>query len=477
VTEHPDQDRFAAARALADAVLYEGYVLYPYRATSPKNQVRFQWGVLMPADVVARDSSERDTLRTGVVVEGRASELTVQVRFLHLQRRAVQRATGDGFADAERLDTATAAHVPWDEAVEREATITVPLVVSTLRQAQDTAGSTTAFHEETIDVPGGQDLEDVLDEGRVVGRLVRTREPVRLGVRVGVARPPSPYGVVQVDVQVRNLTPAAEQPGDTRPAWLRRALVAAHVLLGIDGGRFVSQLDPPEWAKGYVAECTNEGAFPVLANPGEDATVMLSSPIILYDHAHVAPESASAFFDALEVDELLSLRTMTLSEEEKREARGTDPRTAALLDEVDAIGPDLWDRLHGTVRCVDAMTARPDDGAAPEPASPETPWWDPGADSFIDPETDTIPIGGVEVGRGSRVVLRPGKRRADAFDMFLAGREATVAAVFHDVDSGRHLAVTIDDDPGADLKDAHGRYLYFAPDEVEPLQSRARERS
>jgi len=113
----------------------------------------------------------------------------------------------------------------------------------------------------------------------------------------------------------------------------------------------------------------------------------------------------------------------------------------------------------------------------PEPASPETPWWDPGADSSVDPETDTIPIGGVEVGRGSRVVLRPGKRRADAFDMFLAGREATVAAVFHDVDSGRHLAVTIDDDPGADLKDAHGRYLYFAPDEVEPLRSRAGDRS
>jgi hypothetical protein len=344
----------------------------------------------------------------------------------------------------------------------------VPLAVST--------GSTTASHEQSIDLPGGQDLEVVLDEDRVVGRLVRTREPVRLGVEVTVARPPSPYGVVQVDVQVRNLTPATRNPGDTRPAWLRRALVAAHVLLGIDDGRFVSQLDPPEWAKGYVAECANEGAFPVLANPGDDATVMLSSPIILYDHAHVAPESASAFFDALEVDELLSLRTMTLSEEEKREARGTDPRTAALLDEVDAIGPDLWDRLHGTVRYVDAMTG-PSDGAVPEPASPETPWWDPGADSSVDPETDTIPIGGVEVGRGSRVVLRPGKRRADAFDMFLAGREATVAAVFHDVDSGRHLAVTIDDDPGADLKDTHGRYLYFAPDEVEPLRSRAGDRS
>jgi hypothetical protein len=167
-------DRFATARALADAVLYEGYVLYPYRATSPKNQVRFQWGVLMPADVVARDSSERDSLRTGVVVEGRARELTVQVRFLHVQRRAVQRTTEHGFADAQRLDTATTAHVPWDEAVEREATITVPLAVST--------GSTTESHEQTIDFPGGEDREDVHDDGRVVGRLLRTREPVRLGV-------------------------------------------------------------------------------------------------------------------------------------------------------------------------------------------------------------------------------------------------------------------------------------------------------
>ncbi len=145
MTEHPDTDRFAAARALADAVLYEGYVLYPYRATSPKNQVRFQWGVLMPADVVARDSSERDTLRTGVVVEGRARELTVQVRFLHVQRRAVQRATEDGFADAERLDTATTAHVPWDEAVEREATITVPLASST--------GSTTGMADPATSRP------------------------------------------------------------------------------------------------------------------------------------------------------------------------------------------------------------------------------------------------------------------------------------------------------------------------------------
>jgi hypothetical protein len=211
--------------------------------------------------------------------------------------------------------------------------------------------------------------------------------------------------------------------------------------------------------------------FPVLAGPDDQASVVLSSPIILYDHPRLAPQSESAFFDALEIDELLSLRTATLSDEEKREVRGTDPRAAALLREVEDMPPDLWDRLHGTVRYVDAMTtslAPPSRPAEPHGAL-EVPWWDPGADASVDPDHDTVDIGGVPVRRGSRVILRPGTRRADAYDLFLAGREATVAAVLHDVDGHEHLAVSVDEDPGADLKAAHGRYLYFAPDEVDPL--------
>ena len=210
-----------------------------------------------------------------------------------------------------------------------------------------------------------------------------------------------------------------------------------------------------------------------MGDPGgpDDRAMMLSSPIILYDHPQIAEESTTVFCDSLEIDELLSLRTMTLSEEEKREMRGTDPRAAALLDEVESITPELLSRLHGTVRYLDSMTSRVRRPAAPEPAAEEVPWWDPGADGSVDPESDTVTIGDVEVGRGTRVVLRPGRRRADAFDMFLAGRTATVAAVFHDVDEGRHLAVTVDDDPGADLKESHGRYFYFAPDEVEPIRT------
>ena len=440
------------ARAVADAVLYEGYVLYPYRASAAKNRVRWQWGVLMPGDVVERDGSERSWNRTDLVIDGRATSLRATVRFLQVQRRELEDTAGHR---VERLETPDVVHVPWDEATEQEHTVDVPL-----------AGPLDA----SVEVPGRTEVEEV--EG---GRLVRERAPLTLGIVTTVHQPDAPFPVSLVSLRVENRTTASADPGGGRPQWLRRALVACHVLVEVDGAAFVSQLDHPEWAKGFVAGCANEGVFPVLAGPEDQQHVVLSSPIILYDHPQLAPQSESSFMDSLEIDELLSLRTMTLSEEEKREVRGTDPRAAALLDEVDDMPPELWDRLHGTVRYLDEMTAPapgPSLGLAPppEPSAPlDVPWWDAGSDASVDPESDAIRIGEVDVRRGTRVVLRPGVRRADAYDLFLAGHTATVAAVLHDVDGKQHLAVSVDDDPGADLKTAHGRYLYFAPDEVEPL--------
>jgi hypothetical protein len=437
-----------SARAVADAVLYEGYVLYPYRASASKNQVRWQWGVLMPIAVEALDGSERSWSRTDVVLDGRRPALRLRVRFLQVQRREVENAVGDR---VDRLETRDAAYMPWDEAREHELEVPVPLLDDGL--------------DETFEIPGGEEVEE-LPEG--AGRLVRVREPLRVGVTVSATRPVSPYPVALVTVRIENRTSVVDLADGDRPGWLRHALVACNTIFEAEGASFVSLLEPPEWAKGFVDQCVNEGVFPVLAGPADQAGVVLSSPIILYDHPELAPESESAFFDALEIDELLSLRTMTLSDDERREARGTDPRVASLLREVDDMPRDLWDRLHGTVRYLDAMTgvAAPAD-TAPEAA--DVPWWDPGSDPSVDPESDAIRIGATDVRRGTRVVLRPGVRRADAYDMFLAGRTATVAAVLHDVDGNQHLAVTVDEDPGSELKASHGRYLYFAPDEVEPL--------
>ena len=88
----PVADRFETARAVADAVLYEGYVLYPYRASSRKNQARFQWGVLTPRAFSEADGSERWAMRTEcLVAPGASPALSVRVRCLHSQRRRIEK--------------------------------------------------------------------------------------------------------------------------------------------------------------------------------------------------------------------------------------------------------------------------------------------------------------------------------------------------------------------------------------------------
>ena len=216
---------------------------------------------------------------------------------------------------------------------------------------------------------------------------------------------------------------------------------------------------------------------------------MLSSPVILYDHPEVAAESAGDLFDATEIDEILTLRTLALTDAEKREARATDPRAAELIDRLDehAAGDARADARRDPVPEVGARRRAggpapgrvPRAGAGAEPAGlagrrsppgrPQVPWWDPGADTSVSPETDHVVIGGVRVARGSRVRMRPGSRRADAQDLFLVGRTALVEAVLYDVDGQVHVAVSPEHDPVADLQRSHGRFLYFAPDEIEPI--------
>jgi hypothetical protein len=290
---------------------------------------------------------------------------------------------------------------------------------------------------------------------------------------VGTTPIEGPYGLLRVRVRVENRTPFDGGPDAPRADLLPHALVATHTLLAVSGGAFVSLLEPPEWARPAAVSCENRHTWPVLVGPD----VMLSSPIILYDHPEIAPESAGEFYDGTEIDELLALRTMTLTDEEKCEARATDPRAAAVVDRVDAMPGEVLERLHGAVRYLRRVTG--DAPAVPRPAEPAmapepaVPWWDPGADRSVSPDTDSLPVAGGKAARGSRVRLRPSGRGADAQDMFLRERIATVEAVFFDVDGSGHLAVTLDDDPGAELHRWFGRYLYFAPDEVELVEGAA----
>ena len=191
---------------------------------------------------------------------------------------------------------------------------------------------------------------------------------------------------------------------------------------------------------------------------------MLSAPIILYDYPQVAPESPGDLFDLTEIDELLTLRAMTLTENEKREVRGTDGRAAAILDRVDNLPDEILCRLHGSVRYFrDAPDQEP------------VPYKNAEFDRSVSPDTDQVVVGGIPIRKGSRVVLKPGCRPADVQDIFFRGRIAIVEAVFSDLEGKNYLAVTLADDPGADLRRSQNRFVYFYPDEVEPADLEPRE--
>jgi hypothetical protein len=245
-------------------------------------------------------------------------------------------------------------------------------------------------------------------------------------------------------------------------------------------------LDPPDDAESAAHACHSDGAYPVLI--GGDDDVVLASPIILYDHPEVAPQSPGDLYDSLEIDEILALRVMTLTDAEKSEARGTDPRAAAIIDRCDDMSAETLATLHGQMQPVPSsfpsslgivgahgVAGAEEFGGFESLGGPDIPWWDPEVDASFDPWTESVWVAGVEVKKGTAVRLRP-SHRADAHDIFLAGLAATVAGVFSDVDGDQHIAVTVDDDPATEELTWQGRYLFFHVDEVEPLVDQGQDR-
>ncbi len=448
-----DQGALQRVREVADAVLYEGYLLYPYRASSAKNQSRWQFGVLGPPGA-ARDGlgeepgmSMQCLLATPRGSRGRdtggTARVTVHLRCLQLQVREVQR--GDGrtaYRPVRELTVDGASLLSWDEAVERE----VRLAPQPVAEPLDAA----------VEIPGGEDHEAVRDAtGQVVGRILRRRRPLLARVRMQAERD---AGLIRLTVSVTN---EHAGPVADKTSAIAGSLIGAHLIVQADGAYFVSVIDPPGEAVDAAARCRQQRCWPVLAGAPGSTDVVLGAPIILYDHPQIAEQSHGALFDATEIDEILTLRVMTMTEQEKAEARATDPRAREIIERCDAMTVTELQQLHGILR-------------DPEPAPAQTfdtgdvPWWDPATDAQVDPGSDAVVIEGVEVKKGSLVRVHP-SRRADAQDLFFADQVARVSAVLHDVDGAIHVALVLLDDPAADLHEEYGRYFYFAPDELKPL--------
>jgi len=315
-------------RAIADAVLYEGYVLWPYRRSALKNAQRWTFGGVYPrAHAEARAMGDDPwTMQTQCLVEGPGeARVSVTLRFLHVVWRQVIDAGG---REVDALTVGAERHLTWEEAVEREV---APGAVALAELATG--------RRVPVAIAAGREEEPLGPEGAIV----RTWEPLEGALHVS-AESLGP-ALHRLTARVENVTPWG---GGPREAALRRTLCSAHTTLRASGGgAFVSQTDPPPALRAAAEACENRGTWPVLVGePGSRDTV-LSSPIILEDHPRIAPESPGDLFDGGEIDQLLILNILQLTDEEKAEARATDPRVREILDRSEGLTPEELMRLHG----------------------------------------------------------------------------------------------------------------------------------
>jgi hypothetical protein len=478
------------------AVLYEGYILYPYRASSKKNRQRFTFGRVYPEDFSrAENGAEPCAMQTECLVHGAAPVLETGVRFLQPLWREIMidgAVVPEGEVDGQRLQT-------WQEATERE--VRVPAL------SLADANGQTQLHPFTFEASETGGAGELPREGRASLPPTKTSRPSRTshspdeeasrcaepsGGRQGgtpllesgdsppvpLSQPPpsnaSPATVRRrqeaiaghveitavalaealwkITVRVVNTTPMQAPALSDPDAVLMRTFASTHAILHLRAGEFVSLLEPPAEFAEAAAACRQTGVWPVLV--GDEAArerdTMLASPIILYDYPKIAPESAGDLFDGGEIDEILTLRIMTMTDAEKTEMRQVDDYARRILERTEALPAEQLLKMHGTVREV-------------RPLDPD----------FFNPASKLAgaTVAGVFLKPGDHVRIRP-KRRADAMDIVLAGKDAVIEAVEQDVEGAIHFALVLADDPGRDLGFARmvGHRFFYTSDEVEPLE-------
>ena len=317
---------------IVNALLYEGYILYPYRASAVKNRQRWNFGVIYPQDYsLSQGGAEASSMQTECLLLGdQRAKLDVKIRFLHLLARRV---------GAEPLEIGAAIPDAWQEAVEREVDARGIDLSEIVAEPRRMTFAFPAMREETPALDSG---------GQAVGMTTRIQQPIEGTVEVAAER--AGDGLFKVAVRILNLTPLEDASHKSRDEALMRSLISTHTILGVRRGEFVSLLDPPEAFCEAAAGCRNIGAWPALVGEEGERDCLLASPIILYDYPQVAPESAGDFYDGTEIDELLTLRVMTMTDQEKQEMRLVDRRARQILERTETLSPERLMKLHGAVR-------------------------------------------------------------------------------------------------------------------------------
>ena len=433
--------------SIVNAVLYEGYILYPYRASAKKNRQRFTFGRVYPeAYSAAQNGAEPFVMQTECLTRGHSPALEVTVRLLHPMARDVGHLSsqeGNSFKAVPELRVGDKIHQSWLEAVEREVHAETLPVRSLLHEIRKIP-----FH-----FPESRTFEHIQDNAsRPAGLILRRQESAEGCVEIGAESVDT--DLFKITVRIFNQSPLPADGLNDQNAVLMRTFASTHTILRVEEGEFLSLIDPPADQAEAATSCRNVGTWPVLVGDEKknDRDAMISSPIILYDYPRIAPESPGDLFDAAEIDEILSLRILTMTDEEKREMRQVDDQARRILERTESLPEEHFLKMHGVLRDVHPLD-----------------------EEFFNPAAriQSVSVSGVELYAGSRVRIRP-RGRADVMDMALAGRIAVIEALECDAEDRIQIALVLEDDPGKDLGMLRqpGHRFFYGVDEIEPIEER-----
>ena len=208
---------------IVDAVLYEGFILYPYRP-SIKNRQRWTFGGLYPrAYCEAHGAGDAWSMQTECLLRGTGKTVVrVEVRFLHLQARLVgqldchvaelDETEAPVFHFVDELKVGDRLLQAWQEAMQRDVVLEGLDLDSLAREPR----------HRKLTFPAGGGIEPVRGHSGDI-EAVLWRDQRSVSVRVQVSAQLMGDGLFKLVVRIENNT-AFDQAGKvaaTRPCFAR----------------------------------------------------------------------------------------------------------------------------------------------------------------------------------------------------------------------------------------------------------------
>lgn len=281
---------------IADAILYEGYALFPYRGDALKNQKRFNFGVLAPRFWAENSQHETFYQQTECLVlsAGNSFNLSLKIRFLQLEK------------NREKWQTAR-----------------------------------------KIEIEKSVSFIDLFDNKKTFDFAFEAEENfLALQGKIKISLEKVEANLFKIRIVLQNLTDKKTANVDEIQTI---SFLSVHTILRVSNGEFLSLLEPPENFERIARNCANIGVFPVLVGDKIERNQMLSSPIILYDFPEIAANSFADFFDGTEIDELMFLSILALTDEEKKAIKNVDEKMRRMMEKIESASPEDLLKLHSVM--------------------------------------------------------------------------------------------------------------------------------